>query len=194
MLFECAECYQSRREDNRDWTLLLIGSGVLLVRKVISICGIMALFVSSIACAENTQLLEGDVVTATGLNVPFELFGENRKNVIGGGIRLGEHTFVVKKMSVHSLLGALRTEGKTIEFAVFSSSYSGQTAMGEPWVVAKKKHGCDKPYNSFLSVYTISSAEKKKNVTDVPYAKLVESLSESDDSVLYCFIAKPPAN
>ena len=164
------------------------------MRKVISICGIVTLFASSIVCAENTQLLEGDIVTATGLNVPFELLGENRKNVVGGSIRLGEHTFIVKKMSVHSLLGALRTEGETLEFAVFSSSYSEQTAMGEPWVVAKKKHGCDMPYNSFLSIYTISSAEKKSNVTAVPYAKLVESLSESDDSVLYCFIARPPAS
>ena len=154
----------------------------------------MALFISPVVYGENTLLLQGDVVTAPGLNEPFELLGENRGNVVGGGIRLGGQTFVVKKMSVHNLLGAMRTAGETIEFAVFSSSYSEQTAMGEPWVVAKKKHGCDKPYNSFLSVYTISSAENKKNVTDVPYAKLVESLSESDDSVLYCFMARPPAS
>lgn len=150
-------------------------------------------FFLTIALADEVPiLLQGEIQKDEGDTVSFSLQGENRSEVVGGTIVLGKRQFEVQKVSVHQLVGARRLQGGVFEYAVFSSSYSDQSATGEPWVVAQSKLGCERPYNSFLSLYTVASIDKQNLLDTVPYAQLVESLSFSDSSVLYCFTSRPP--
>lgn len=142
---------------------------------------------------EALQLLQGEIPESEGSSRVFSLSAESRENLVGGEIKLGDKQFVIRKVSAHQLIGAERMLAKSAEFAIFSSSYSEQTATGEPWVQAEIKLGCDKPYNSFLALYTVSDPMKIERNGALPFAQLVASLEHSDSSLLFCFIAKPPA-
>ncbi len=127
----------------------------------------------------------------------FELAAPSRTHPIGGTIRLGERNWTIRKVSVHHLIGASATASPQqrqggFNHAVFSSSFSEQTAVGKPWVASLKYVRCDQAYNSFLAVYASETADKALSKGEFLYAQLTEDLASSSDSVVYCFYSKPP--
>ena len=149
----------------------------------------ICLLISSNAMAQ--QLLVAEIA-AGGY---FELNAESRQEVVGGEIRLGDKSWLIQKVSVHNLIGASMVspdKKAKAEYAVFSSSFSDQTAVGQPWVAARHYQGCDKTYNSFLAVYSVADEDKSRKLGAIPYSLLTESVNNSDDSTVYCFISKPP--
>ncbi len=143
------------------------------------------------------ELLTG-VVDAGGEELAFSLSGEDRQNVEGGVITLGERVFKIVKVSRLGLIGAARlvvdqTEDKRYgEFVTFSSSFSAQTATGQPWVAAERYVNCDRPYNSFLALYRVVGAEALEALGSVPYPTLNEDAGAAEKSTVYCFISNPP--
>lgn len=125
----------------------------------------------------------------------FELNANSKQDVIGGEIRFGDKSLSIQKLSIHSLIGASKlvdVGGLVTEHAVFSSSFSHQTSVGQPWVAARRYKGCDEAYNSFLAVYSVTDVKKNKVLGPFPYALLTDSLDNSDDSTVYCFNSTPP--
>lgn len=153
---------------------------------------LFGVFFPAIAYSGEQELLRGEVQLSAEETRRFSLNGESRQQVVGGDIAFGSKHFQIMKVSVHNLLGAYRQEGDRHEYAVFSSSYSDQTATGEPWVVADTKLNCSIPYNSFLVIYTVESSKKIASLSEFPYGDLAETLSLSDSSELFCFYAQPP--
>ena len=160
------------------------------------------------ALAEPKNLLIGTVPGSSSGNEPgaeaqelsFILVGENRQDIIGGEIKLGERAFTIEKISRLGTIGASRsgphsdsTSGRYAEYAIFSSSFSGQTATGQPWVASKVYITCDQAYNSFLAIYHLNDSSAVEKFAKSPYAVLAEDVEKSDDSIVYCFNSKPPA-
>lgn len=143
------------------------------------------------------ELLTG-VVDAGDEKLAFSLTGEDRENVMGGDISLGERVFKIGKVSRLGSIGAARlvvdqSEGKRHgEFVTFSSSFSVQTATGQPWVAAQRYVNCDSPYNSFLALYKVVGAEALEALGPVPYSVLNEDAGAADQSTVYCFMSNPP--
>ncbi len=158
--------------------------------------------VSSLLCAApqafGAELLRGEVRLDNGARVVFSLFGESRNNLDGGHMRMGERVFREMRVSRLGLIGAKRLTRGTAgeieygEFAVFSSSFSEQTAVGQPWVAALTHIGCDTAYNAFLAVYRVEGEAAVEALGDIPYPTLTERNDASRASTVYCFMAKPP--
>ncbi len=153
---------------------LLGASGVLL-------CGVVSA----------KDLLVGEVVMGDQ-TAPFLLTGESRKDVIGGQIELGARAYTVAKVSIHGLIGGVRY-GRTDnnrdfgEFAVLSSSFSEQTAVGQPWVSAGSYADCDKDYNTFVALYRVYGKKQVEALGSSPYKNLTDDAKVADESEVYCF-------
>ena len=78
------------------------------------------------------------------------------------------------------------------EFLVLSSSFSEQTGVGKPWPAARGSFGCEEPYNTFLALYRVEGEAAVKALGPIPYPALVEDVSRSHDSRVFCFVARPP--
>ena len=131
--------------------------------------------------------------------VEFSLDGESREKVVGGELRLGERRFEITGLSRMGLIGATRSvregEGGAVafgEYAVFSSSFSDQTAVGQPWIRANAYHHCDEAYNSFLAVYRVEGAAAVEALGATPYAALTDDPAHAAGAVVYCFVSRPP--
>ena len=164
---------------------------------------VIATLLTSGAQAEPKNLLTGTVPRSNTGNEPqdlrFFLTGENRQDIIGGEIKLDERAFTIDKVSRQGMIGASRsgahsdgTPGRYAEFAVFSSSFSEQTATGQPWVAGKIYVNCDQAYNSFLAIYRLNDSSVIADFDKSPYPVLLENAEKSDDSIVYCFNSKPP--
>ena len=153
-------------------------------------CCVVTMMCSAPAAAK--ELLTGKISGAN--NASFVLTGESREEIVGGSITVGERTFEITKVSLRGLVGAVRRPSEaSADFAVFSSSFSDQTAAGQPWAAGKRYVGCDAPYNSFLAVYTINGAEQIRAIGEIPFKALTDDAANSDESSVYCFTSRPPA-
>ena len=85
------------------------------------------------------ELLAGEAPDGGGSVVQFRLEAENRDDLVGGRIFLGEIEYEISRVSRLGLVGARRfvagtgagdAGGRYAEFLVFASSYSDQTAVG----------------------------------------------------------------
>ncbi len=153
-----------------------------------------ALVLVGVECAA-AELLAGKFVNGGGAELGFSLQGESRKDIVGGEIRFGERVFRITGTSRLGLIGARRTIGtepQSAEFAVLSSSFSSQTATGQPWVAAERYHRCDQPYNSFLALYRVDDPAAVTELGPSPYPLLVEELDRSDQAEVFCFMSRPP--
>ena len=142
------------------------------------------------------ELLTGAVWLGEDQKVPFSLSGEARDNVVGGEIRLGEASFEITRVSTMGLIGASRwhagedpSEPAYGEFVTFSSSFSEETAVGQPWVAARKYVNCDVAYNSFIAIYRVDGIDAVKALGPVPYRVVTNDIDASDESTVYCFIS-----
>lgn len=156
----------------------------------------VALLPASAAAAE---LLVGTAPDGGGSQVRFRLEAENRQDLVGGRIILGELEYEISRVSRLGLVGARRFaidagDGRKryAEFLVFSSSYSEQTAVGKPWLAARDAYGCDRPYNTYFGFYRIEGETAVKSLGPIPYPDLAEDLSRSHHSHVSCFMARPP--
>lgn len=127
----------------------------------------------------------------------FSLSGESRENVVGGTLQFAEQAFTITHVSRLGTIGARRdspnADENSAEFAIFSSSFSEQTATGQPWVKSQRYLGCDQAYNSFLAIYRVEGDEAIKRLSETPYGSLTDKLDNSTESTVYCFISRPPA-
>ena len=142
-------------------------------------------------------LLVGAAPDSDGSMLAFRLEAENRRDVVGGRIVLGEIEYEISKVSRLGLTGARRFvegggAGRYAEFLVFSSSFSQQTAVGKPWLAAREAYGCDEPYNTYLALYRVEGEAAVKALGPIPYPDLAEDLSRSQHSHVSCFMARPP--
>lgn len=155
--------------------------------------GALALVAGSAAAAD---LLVGTIPGGSGSEIGFRLEAEDRKSVVGGRIHLGETGYEISRVSRLGLIGARRfatgDEGPHAEFLVLSSSFSDQTAVGDPWLAARASYGCGEPYNTVLALYRVEGDAAVKALGPIPYPQLAEDLSLSRDSRVFCFIARPP--
>jgi hypothetical protein len=144
------------------------------------------------------ELLTGQLRTAAGQTLAFRVTGEDRENIIGGKLRIGDAEFVIAKQSRLGLIGAARFsrggEREFGEYAVLSSSFSDMTAVGEPWVKAREYVGCDKDYNTFVAVYRVYGVDAVNALGATPYGVFTDDLEAADESVVYCLISKPSDN
>ena len=148
--------------------------------------------------ALSKELLAGMVPDGEGGTFAFRLEGESREEVVGGRILLGKSEYAISRVSRLGLIGAHRLgESENaggehyVKFLVFSSSFSGQSATGSPWVAAQIAHGCQTPYNSFAALYRIEGEEALTALGPSPYGVLTEDLTQSQHSRVLCFMARP---
>ena len=147
--------------------------------------------------ATAADLLIGTMPDGNGAEIEFGLEGKHRDDVVGGRILLGETTYEISRVSRLGLIGARRfvvggdAHEPYAEFLVLSSSFSDQTAVGKPWVAAREAHGCEEPYNTFVALYRVEGDSAVKALGLIPYPALVENLSRSHDSRVFCFTARP---
>lgn len=134
-------------------------------------------------------LLQGHASDENNQQLAFSLSANSRSDVVGGHIVLGDARFEITAVSVHNLIGAKREYAGKTEYVIFSSSFSPDTATGQPWVVSQQYLACDQQYNSFLARYQLASAEAA--ALESPYRQLAESAEISEQSVVYCFISSP---
>lgn len=149
------------------------------------------------------ELLRASVTLQDEQSAVFSLSGDSIKEIIGGRITLGDRVFLITKQSRLGLIGARReltkpaeaanTATGAVEYAVFSSSFSSQTGVGQPWISATDYLHCEQPYNSFLALYQVADHAALAKLGPVPYPILAEGKGAPDKSVVYCFYAKPPA-
>lgn len=144
------------------------------------------------------ELLSGAVPDGEGGAIVFRLDGESREKVVGGRILLGDGEYTIARVSRLGLIGAHRLGGggdtgeeRHVEYLVFSSSFSEQSATGKPWVAAESAHGCDEPYNSFVAIYRVEGEEALVALGPIPYGTLTEDVSHTADSRVLCFMARP---
>lgn len=165
---------------------------------------IMLLCGNAPLCFAAAQNSGADTALQTLLNgsangEPFSLSATDREQPVGGEIRIGKRRFTITQVSRHGLIGAQRSASSEepnapfAEYAVFSSSFSPQTATGQPWVAAQTFHNCDQPYNSFLAIYHVAGSDAALSLKDGPFADLTASANASDNSITYCFVSSPPA-
>ena len=145
------------------------------------------------------ELLVGTAPNGDGATIEFRLEAENRRDVVGGRIFLGEVEYEISRVSRLGLLGARRFVagedvggGRFAEFLVVASSFSEQTAVGKPWVAARAAYGCDSPYNTFVGFYRVEGEAAVKALGPIPYPDLAGDLSRSQHSYVACFVARPP--
>lgn len=159
--------------------------------------GAVLLAAAAAAAVTAAELLSARITVDDGGTLEFHLTGENRDQVIGGTIELGTRSFTITRVSRTGLIGARRAgtgEGGVpfAEYAVFSSSFSMQTAVGQPWAAARSYVGCETPYNSFLAVYHVDEEKAIVALGPEPYPDLMEDASRSTGSSVYCFVSMPP--
>ena len=148
--------------------------------------------------ADAGDLLVGTAPGRDGSPLTFRLEAENRRDVVGGRIVLGEIEYEVSRISRLGLIGARRFAGgdpgqeRYAEFLVFSSSFGEQTAVGKPWLAAREAYGCEDPYNTYLAFYRVEGEAAVKSLGPVPYPALAEDPSLSQRSRVLCFMARPP--
>ena len=153
-------------------------------------------FLAGVAAA--AELLVGTMSDGNGAEIGFGLEAEDRQAIVGGSILLGETAYEISRVSRRGLIGARRfvsgsdAQGPYAEFLVLSSSFGEQTAVGKPWVAAREPHGCEEPYNTYLALYRVEGEAAVKALGPIPYPKLAENLSRSQESRVFCFIARPP--
>ncbi len=140
------------------------------------------------------ELLSGRVWLSAEKTIAFTLSGENSDNVVGGNIQLGDESFEIVKVSRMGLIGGQRfgvtDDGKKRrfgEFVTFSSSFSEQTGVGQPWVAARTYVHCDVPYNSFIAVYRVYGEDALEALGPLPYGLMNQDVEASDESTVYCF-------
>lgn len=155
------------------------------------------LFLAGAAAA--ADLLLGAAPVSDDATVRFRLEADDRQELVGGRIFLGEFEYRISKVSRLGLVGARRFVtgedggvGRYAEFLVFSSSYSEQTAVGTPWLAARETYGCDRPYNSYYGFYRVEGESAVKALGPIPYPDLAEDPSRSQHSHVACFMARPP--
>jgi len=153
---------------------------------------------TTVAATSAEELLSGRIVEDQGAVLVFRLLGESREDVVGGSIELGSNRYEITRVSRAGLIGASRfgsdaSNSPYGEFALFSSSFSLRTAIGQPWVAGRHYSGCDTPYNSFLAVYRVEGERAMGKLGRVPYPTLVEDVANSQTSRVYCFVSMPPA-
>ena len=159
------------------------------------IASALVLLAGVVAAAE---LLVGVMPGRDGSGIAFRLEAEDRDSVVGGRILLGEAGYEISRVSRLGLIGARRfvigggEQGPYAEFLVFSSSFSEQTAVGRPWVAAREAYGCEEPYNTYLALYRIEGEAAVKALGPIPYPELAEEHSRSQESRVFCFMARPP--
>jgi hypothetical protein len=158
-----------------------------------------ALFVAlalSTAVAGAKELLRGEVKTADGRKLGFRVVAEDREEIVGGKLRLGDAEFVIAKESRLGMIGAARFSEKGEkefgEYAVLSSSFSDMTAKGRPWVKARDYVGCDDDYNTFVAVYRVYGVDRVNALGSTPYNAFTNDLDAADESVVYCLYSAPP--
>ena len=150
--------------------------------------------------AAAADLLVGTMPNPDGPALAFRLEAESRRDVVGGRIVLGGSAYEISRVSRLGLIGARRFVGggadgqqeRHAEFLVFSSSFSEQTAVGKPWLAAHEAYGCDEPYNSYLALYRVEGEAAVKALGPIPYPELAEEPSRSQESRVFCFMARPP--
>lgn len=158
--------------------------------------------VIAIACyliglqATAKELVVGAIQLEDDETIPFAILGEDKDDVVGGQIQIGGKSFQINRVSRHGLIGASRLEfsdngGKFEyrEYVTFSSSFSEQTAVGQPWPAAQTYIACDQDYNSFIAVYRITNEKAANELGPTPYSILSDDVSSSDESTVYCFIS-----
>jgi len=164
-------------------------------RRMTGLIIIVALLVVS-AAARAGELIVGEALDANSAPLTFRIIGESVDDVMGGEIVFGDAHYRIDRVSQRGMIGAVRSvavgDTRSQEFVVFSSSFSGQTAVGNPWVAARSYHHCDRPYNSFLAVYHVSGTGAVAALGDVPYASLTDDVRRAGDSQVYCFTSAPP--
>ncbi|MGI9334925.1 MAG: hypothetical protein ACR2RL_17405 [Gammaproteobacteria bacterium] len=140
------------------------------------------------------ELIEGSFTDESDQRLEFSIEAQARDKLIGGAMTLGGRKYRIVGESRHGLVGASRLEGTKLaeenrigEYLVFSSSYSEQTATGNPWVRSNRYIGCDKPYNSFVARYRVLGQAKVDALGAQPFGDLTEGKHESDDASVYCF-------
>ena len=159
------------------------------------LAGALALLAGAAPAAD---LLIGTIPDGDDAKIEFGLEGKDRDDVVGGRILLGETAYEISRVSRLGLIGARRfvvgddAQEHYAEFLVLSSSFSDQTAVGKPWVAAREAHGCEEPYNTFVALYRVEGDSAVKALGLIPYPELVENLSRSHDSRVFCFVARPP--
>ena len=156
------------------------------------------LLATATLAAQAKELLAGTIVVSESRNINFTLSGEDSRNVIGGEIKLDETSYEITKISRKGVIGATRTataldgdSANTMQFAIFSSSFSPQTATGEPHIASQEFINCEQAYNSYLAVYNVNKA-RVDALGDIPYPTLLKDLNSSDGSIVYCFYSQPP--
>ncbi len=157
-------------------------------RSIRAVLPAFALCTGTMATAD--VLLTGVAIDSNKAKVEFSLSGESREDVVGGEIRFGDSRFNITHVSVHRLVGAESANDSDESFAVFSSSYTAQTATGTPWVAGDTYIQCDEEYNSFLAIYKVRGEDAEK-LPDPPFRQLTESTDHSDTSIVYCFVSAP---
>lgn len=140
--------------------------------------------------ADNILLAGKAVDTSAGSELAFSLSGENRQDVIGGTIKLGDAEFTIDFLSAQNLVGATREADGKRHHALFSSSYSRVTYTGDPWFAAAEYRGCETPYNSYLAVYTLDK-QAASQLPDPPFPALAQKAELAEQSVVYCFVSAP---
>ena len=161
-----------------------------------ALTGCALLMLSCVAAAQ--ALLSGTMPASDGSAVAFRLDAESRNEVVGGRIFLDETEYEVSRVSRLGLIGARRfvgsddSESRHAEFLVVSSSFSDQTAVGEPWVAAREAFGCDRPYNTFVAWYRVVGEAAVKALGPIPYPDLADDSARSGSSWVSCFMARPP--
>ncbi|MEZ5590843.1 MAG: hypothetical protein R3F53_09125 [Gammaproteobacteria bacterium] len=164
-------------------TILLLGGSLLL----------------AMTNAYSEELLHASVTLQDEQSAVFSLSGDSLEEIIGGQITLGDRVFLITKQSRLGLIGARReligedAAAGAAEYAVFSSSFSSQTGVGQPWISATDYLHCEQPYNSFLALYQVTDNAALAKLGPVPYPVLAEGKGAPDKAIVYCFYAKPPA-
>lgn len=148
--------------------------------------------------AAAAELLIGTMPDGNGARIGFGLEAESRKEVVGGRVLIGETGYEISRVSRLGLIGARRfvsggdAREPYAEFLVLSSSFSDQTAVGKPWPAARESHGCEEQYNTFLVLYQVEGDTAVKALGPIPYPDLAENVDLSQESRVFCFIARPP--
>ena len=169
------------------------------MQRMLEYAGVTLMAVATVVASPAAELLRAPVTGDQGDAMSFRLTGENRDDVVGGSIVLDARTFTIDRVSVTGLIGASR-EGsgddntRFAEFAVFSSSFTEQTAIGQPWISARSHSGCDFPYNSFLAIYRVEGENAVAGLGPAPYARLTDDVTSSQSSHVYCFVSTPPVD
>ena len=161
--------------------------------------GVAVVAATVVVASPAAELLNARVAGENGDTISFRLTAENRDDVVGGTIELGSRSFTIARVSLSGLIGASRlgasdASTRVAEFAVFSSSFSQQTVVGQPWISAREYIGCDSAYNSFLAIYRIEGEKLIAELGPTPYARLADDVRSSQSSQVYCFVSTPSAD